>query len=131
MSLSEKDTHRLVGGLLLVASIPLLLWQASPANQLAISGPAFLAAHSMMETFAIVVAALIFFTGHGAQETVRSVRSVVLGYAFLMVALFDMLHFLSYVGMPDLISPNTPHKSILFWLWGGAWQPAPGCWPTC
>jgi diguanylate cyclase (GGDEF)-like protein len=89
-----------------------------PGNQLVVSGPAFLAAHSMMETFAIVVAALIFFTGHGAHETVRSLRSVVLGYAFLMVALFDMLHFLSYFGMPDLISPNTPHKAILFWLCG-------------
>ena len=104
--------------LLLTASIPLLVWQAAPVNQQAISGPAFLAAHSMMEVFAIVVAALIFFTGHGAQEAVRPVRSVVLGYAFLAVAVFDILHFLSYIGMPDLVSPNTPHKSILFWLCG-------------
>jgi diguanylate cyclase (GGDEF)-like protein len=118
MRLSGKDPHRLGGILLLAASIPLLLWQATPANQAAIATPTFLAAHSMMEVFAIVVAALIFFTGHGAQETLRSVRSVALGYAFLAVALFDILHFLSYMGMPDLVSPNSPHKSILFWLCG-------------
>ncbi len=112
------DAPRLVGILLLIASIPLLLWQTAPASQLPISLPAFLAAHSLMEVFTIVVAALIFFTGHGAQETVRSVRSAVLGYAFLAVALFDVLHFLSYVGMPDLVSPNTPHKSVLFWMGG-------------
>ena len=104
--------------LLLAVSLPLLLWQAVPSNQATISHPTFLAVHSIMEIFAIVVAALIFFTGHGTQETVRSVRSIALGYAFLAVALFDSLHFLSYLGMPDLVSPNSPHKSILFWLCG-------------
>ena len=104
--------------LLLAASIPLLVWQAVPANQLTISGPTFLAAHSMMEIFAIIVAALVFFTGHSVQETMRSTRSMALGCAFLAVALFDTLHFLSYLGMPDLLSPNSPHKSILFWLLG-------------
>jgi diguanylate cyclase (GGDEF)-like protein len=113
-----KDSHRLGGVLLLAASIPLLLWQATPANQLPISAPAFLAVHSMMEIFSIIVAALVFFTGQGAQETVRSMRSMVLGCAFLAVAMFDVLHFLSYLGMPDLLSPNSPHKSILFWLCG-------------
>ena len=118
MQLQGQNPHRLVGLLLLVASIPLLLWQAAPANQLTIPEPAFLAAHSMMEIFAIIVAALVFFTGHGTQETVRSIRSMALGCAFLAVALFDTLHFLSYVGMPDLVSPNSPHKMILFWLCG-------------
>ncbi|WP_461577899.1 putative bifunctional diguanylate cyclase/phosphodiesterase [Thiobacillus sp.] len=114
----EYKAHRRAGIFLLAASIPLLLWQAVTANQLAISAPTFLAAHSMMEIFAIIVAALIFFTGHGVQETVRSIRSMVLGSAFLAVALFDILHFLSYLGMPDLITPNSPHKSVLFWLCG-------------
>ncbi|MHB1074823.1 putative bifunctional diguanylate cyclase/phosphodiesterase [Thiobacillus sp.] len=116
--MSGQDTHRLAGILLLSASIPLLLWQSFPANQLTLSAPAFLAAHSMMEIFAVIVAALVFFTGHGVQETLRSIRSVALGCAFLAVALFDTLHFLSYIGMPDLVSPNSPHKSILFWLCG-------------
>jgi len=113
-----QDPYRLGGVLLLAMSLPLLLWQAIPTNQVAISSSSFLAAHSIMEIFSIVVAALIFFTGHGARETVRSIRSVALGYAFLAVALFDVLHFLSYIGMPDLVSPNTPHKAILFWLCG-------------
>jgi len=116
--MSGQDTHRLAGILLLSASIPLLLWQAFPANQLTLSAPAFLAVHSMMEIFAVIVAALVFFTGHGLHETLRSIRSVVLGCAFLAVALFDTLHFLSYIGMPDLVSPNSPHKAILFWLCG-------------
>lgn len=118
MSLPGQDAHRRVGILLLSISIPLLLWQVFPANQLTLSAPAFLAIHSMMEIFAVIVAALVFFTGLGAQESVRSIRSVALGCAFLAVAVFDILHFLSYTGMPDLVSPNSPHKSILFWLCG-------------
>jgi len=107
-----------IGLLFLVLSVPLLIWQATPGNQLPIAPAQFVALHSMMETFAIVVAALIFFTGFGAHETRRSLRSLVLGYAFLAVALFDMFHFLSYIGMPDLLSANSPHKAILFWLLG-------------
>ena len=116
MRLPAPTIHRLAGLLLLIASIPLLLWQSAPGNQWAISSPTFLAAHSLMEIFAIIVAALVFFTGYGAQEARRSVRSMALGCAFMAVALFDTLHFLSYLGMPDLISSNSPHKSILFWL---------------
>ena len=116
MRVRGQDGPRLFGIFLLLASIPLLVWQSEAGNQAVISSAEFLAAHSMMETFAIVVAALVFFTGYGAHETTRSVRSVVLGYAFLAVALLDALHFLSYAGMPDLISPNSPQKSILFWL---------------
>ncbi len=106
----------IVGLLSLVLSVPLLVWQATPENQIPIAPSQFLALHSIMEIFAIVVAALIFFTGFGAHETRRSLRSLVLGYAFLVVALFDMFHFLSYIGMPDLLSANSPHKAILFWL---------------
>lgn len=118
MQQSGHPPHRVAGMLLLAASVPLLVWQAVPANQLIILAPTFLAIHSMMEVFAIIVAALVFFTGHGAQEAMRSVRSMALGGAFLAVGLFDILHFLSYAGMPDLVSTNTPHKSIIFWLCG-------------
>lgn len=128
--MSGQDTHRLAGILLLSASIPLLLWQSFPANQLTLSAPAFLAVHSMMEIFAVIVAALVFFTGHGVQETLRSIRSVALGCAFLAVALFDTLHFLSYIGMPDLVSPNSPTKPSCSGC-AAVWRPGSGCWRMC
>ena len=118
INLSGLDRQKRVGALIVALGVPLLVWQAVPANQIDISLPAFLAAHSLMEVFAIIVAALVFFTGHGADEAIRSARTMALGCAFLAVALFDTLHFLSYLGMPDLVSPNSPHKSILFWLAG-------------
>jgi diguanylate cyclase (GGDEF)-like protein len=115
-----SSSYRVVGFVLLIASIPLLIWQATPLHQLAISQDNFLVAHSIMELFAIVVAVMIFFTAYGEYDFRRSLRSVLLSFAALAVGLFDMLHMLAYIGMPDLYNPNSAQKSILFWLLGRA-----------
>lgn len=108
-----------IGILLLIIGLPLLAWQAFPANQLLLlSESGFLVAHTLMETFAVIVAALIFFVAYGTRDTVRSRRVITLGCAFLAAALFDVFHFLSYSGMPDFVSANSPNKAILFWLGG-------------
>jgi len=70
----------------------------------------------MMETFSVVVSALIFFTIYGTRDTAHSLRIIVLGCAFFATAIFDTFHFLSYISMPDFITVNSPNKSILFWL---------------
>jgi len=67
-----------------------------------ISQNTFLVAHSVMEIFAIVVALMVFFITYGEHDVDRSPRSVILGYAALATGLFDMLHMLAYIGMPDL-----------------------------
>jgi diguanylate cyclase (GGDEF)-like protein len=105
-----------IGIFILLIGIPLLIWQAFPANQQGITETEFLAIHNLMETFSIIVSALIFFTVYGTRDTTRSLKVIVLGSAFLGAALFDTFHFLSYIGMPDFFSPNSPNKSILFWL---------------
>jgi diguanylate cyclase (GGDEF)-like protein len=110
--------YRISGIVLLAVSIPLLIWQATPLHQFNISPSSFLTAHSIMEMFAIVVAVMIFFTAYGEHDFSRSMRSVLLSYAALATGLFDMLHLLAYIGMPDLYDVNTPHKAIVFWLLG-------------
>ncbi|OJZ18719.1 MAG: GGDEF-domain containing protein [Thiobacillus sp. 65-29] len=116
MQTPHVNAHRIAGTLLLTLSVPLLLWQTTPDNQFTVTQAHFLVIHSLMEVFAVIVAALVFFTGHGAAQAERSIRAVTLGSAFLAVGVFDMLHFLSYIGMPDVVSQNSPHKSIVFWL---------------
>lgn len=114
---TDKNSYELMlGWLLLAASLPLLAWQAFPQNQITVPPSVFLVAHSIMEIFAVVVAALIFFVVYGTRDTIRSLRTVILGYAFLGVALFDTLHLLAYEGMPALLTANSANKSILFWL---------------
>lgn len=51
MRWTENDLYRFFG-LLLGASVPLLIWQVVPGNQQAIPHAAFLALHSLMEIFA-------------------------------------------------------------------------------
>lgn len=106
---------RLVGALLLLCLL-LLLWQGSSGNQVDIPLAIFLPLHSVLELFSIVVSALVFVIAFGTRDTQHAVRVALAGCLFLATALFDAIHLLSYAGMPDLISPNTPDKSIWFWL---------------
>ena len=101
----------------LLAAAPVLLWWLGQlrAPALGTSGQ-FAFVHSCLELFAVVVALLVFTAGYQARFSRRQGTAMLFGAAFLGVALLDMLHLFSYVGMPDALSANTPHKSMLFWL---------------
>jgi len=117
--MTQEHTHplqRLAGWTLLALSLPLLWWVSNPARQIVVDPTGFVFAHTAVEMFAIVVAMLVFVTGYRAIFSLRQGAVVLLGIAFLGVGLLDFLHTLSYVGMPDAVTPNTPHKSIFFWL---------------
>ena len=103
---------------LLLLCVPLLVWQALPGGQIAMSQAVFLSAHSLLEMASIVISGLVFFIAFGTREAERSRRVVVLGCFFLATALFDAVHTLSYPGMPDIVSPNSADKMIWFWLAG-------------
>ena len=102
-------------GLLLLA-IPLLWWVLSSAHLVQLNPHTFLFFYTAMEIFTVVMAILIFVTGYRAILSIQKSAVVLLGIMFLGVGLLDFLHLMSYTGMPDAISLNTPHKSIFFWL---------------
>lgn len=102
-------------GLLAIAG-PLLWWVSNPTRHVAVLPANFLFWHNAVEAFAVVVAMLVFVTGYHAVLSMRKGAVVMLGVAFLGVGLFDFLHMLSYEGMPDAITANSPQKSIFFWL---------------
>ena len=100
----------------LALALPLLWGVSFQQLQIKIAPGTFLFFHALMEVFAVVVAMLIFITGYRAILSVRKNAVVLLGILFLGVGLLDLLHLLSYAGMPDAITPNSAHKSIFFWL---------------
>ncbi len=104
------------GSALLLLALPLLLWQAVPANRHAIDPAFYHPFHTLVEVFAVVVAAMVFVTGWHVHDERRPAASVMLACGFLAVALMDFAHFMSYQGMPDFITTNSPHKAIVFWL---------------
>jgi diguanylate cyclase len=117
VSVQKLTTSRVMGVLLLTLALPLLVWQLGVGAQIALAPTVFMPMHSILEISAVVMAALVFFTGAGTAEIERSMRAMELGGAFLAVAIFDAFHFLSYPGMPDmLVGLNSEHKSFVFWL---------------
>ncbi|MHB8949115.1 MAG: putative bifunctional diguanylate cyclase/phosphodiesterase [Rhodoferax sp.] len=115
----EHHSHpyqKAIGLALLTLALPLLWWVSSPARQFVFAPAIFVFFHNVLELFAVVVAMLIFMTGYRAVLSAREGAVVLLGVVFLGVGLLDLLHALSYVGMPDAVSANSPHKSMFFWL---------------
>lgn len=115
----ERHSHpyqQAAGLVLLTLALPLLWWVSSPARQFVFAPVNFVFFHNLLELLAVVVAMLIFTTGYRAVLSAREGAVVLLGVVFLGVGLLDLLHALSYVGMPDVVSANSPHKSMFFWL---------------
>lgn len=117
--MTREHTHPFqayAGWSLLGLSLPLLWWVSHPAWQVVVDAAGFVFWHTAVEVFSIVVAMLVFVTGYRAIFSSRNGAVVLLGIAFLGVGLLDFLHTLSYAGMPDAVTANTPQKSIFFWL---------------
>jgi diguanylate cyclase (GGDEF)-like protein/PAS domain S-box-containing protein len=117
MSSSHRHPYQLaVGCTLLAVAAPLLWWVSQPSRLIAIASSQFVLFHTAVELFAVVVAMLVFTTGYSAMLSRRKGAIVWLGVAFFGVGLLDALHLMSYAGMPDAITVNSPQKSIFFWL---------------
>lgn len=76
----------------------------------------FLPLHTTLEVSAIVVAMLGFGIAWHAHAEDRPSNFVLLGAVLLGTGLIDFAHTLSYAGMPDVVTPSSPQKSIAFWV---------------
>jgi len=76
----------------------------------------YLSLHTILETFTVVVASLVFSIGWNAYSRGIPSNILLISCAFLGVGILDFSHMLSYTGMPDFITASGPNKSIIFWL---------------
>lgn len=72
--------------------------------------------HAALELLCVLIALLIFCALWNIRDPARPGVSRLLGAAFLGVGVLDFLHLMSFPGMPDFFTPNTPHKAIILWL---------------
>lgn len=72
--------------------------------------------HILTEIFSVLVSILVFSTGFHIPEEQRPLAPIFLAAAFLGVGMLDFLHLVSYPGLADFITPNTPQKATLFWM---------------
>ncbi len=114
VTLADDDRRPRVFAALAIAALPILVWLPLPAT-LDIS-QSFIGFHIAAELIAIITAVLIFNVGHYGMADRRPAANYLLACAFLAVALIDLLHVLSYPGMPTFITASSPQKTIVFWL---------------
>jgi len=99
-----------------LAALLMLVWLLSSLADLNGSPVWFpLPLHIAVETFSIVVAALVFAVAWHSQQPVHR-SNPLLACAFLAIALLDLAHMLSYRGMPVWVTPASAEKAIAFWL---------------
>jgi diguanylate cyclase (GGDEF)-like protein/PAS domain S-box-containing protein len=76
----------------------------------------YLPLHTTLESMAIVVSISVFAIGWNTRRYHQHNHLLWISILFLGVGVFDFSHTISFEGMPDFISTNTPNKTIHFWL---------------
>jgi PAS domain S-box-containing protein len=72
--------------------------------------------HNLAELFSITVSLSIFGAAWYTFDQSRDQHVLFLGAAFLVIALLDLMHTLSFAGMPAFATPNSPDKATEFWI---------------
>ncbi|MDD4910799.1 MAG: MASE3 domain-containing protein [Sideroxydans sp.] len=101
--------------LILLAAIQLLAWLVPSLPEFK-GIPNYLPLHTLLETVSIIVSMMVFAVGWNSHSQKLSGNIVLLASVFFSVAVLDFSHTVSYLGMPDFISPNDAQKQLNFWL---------------
>ena len=77
-----------------------------------------LATHLALDMFSAVVATLVVvISWHTFRQEDHALARLLI-FTFTVVAGMDLIHAISYAGMPDLITPSSTAKAIFFWFMG-------------
>lgn len=93
-----------------------LLQRPAAAGVVVIPASLFVSLHLLIEVVSVVMSLTVGLTAWHVLDGRDRRASRALAGGFLIVGAMDTLHLMSYAGMPDLLTPNDPHKAILFWL---------------
>jgi len=101
---------------LIILALGLLLAWLVHAPLVASGWADYLPLHISLEVFSLAIGSMIFAVAWSTQSYVSTVRLLILGVCALGVSVLDLLHMLSFKGMPDVVTPSDPEKAINFWL---------------
>ncbi|MBK8398283.1 MAG: histidine kinase [Leptospiraceae bacterium] len=76
----------------------------------------YLIVHNLIEFFSAIVSFSIFGIGWYSYDQSKNQHSLFLSVSFLTIGMIDLMHTLGYLGMPNLITPNSENKSSQFWI---------------
>jgi hypothetical protein len=72
--------------------------------------------HTLLEFLSISISATIFFYGLKSYGVTRSSRMLLLSLTFFLVGMLDLLHTISFKGMPYFITESSVAKATWFWI---------------
>ena len=83
-----------------------------------------LSVHLLLELFAIIIAMFVVTVSWHTFDARESRSAKVLICGFLIVACCDVMHALSYDGMPALLAQSSTPRAIFYWLMGRTFEVA-------
>jgi diguanylate cyclase (GGDEF)-like protein/PAS domain S-box-containing protein len=95
-----------------------------PFASLKYSHTSMLSVHLLLELFAIIIAMLVVTVSWHTFDARESRSAKVLICGFLIVACCDVMHALTYDGMPALLTESSTARAIFFWLMGRTFEVA-------
>ena len=118
-----EKSRRLALTVSVAALLALVAVLALPGFSLFAHGsPGMLVTHLLLEMFSVVVSVLVVVIAwHAFSREDRRIASTLI-YAFTVVAGVNIIHALSYEGMPALGSPSSTGKAIFFWFMGRGFE---------
>jgi len=81
-----------------------------------IPGSYFTPLHLALELSSIVVSLAVFAVGWYGYRQTGNARELVIAVTFGAAGLVDLIHSLTYQGMPDFLGANSPGKAAAYWL---------------
>lgn len=119
----KTDLKRKTLAAALFALVALAAGMALPPFEVFTHTPtSWLAIHLLMELFAVVIAALIVvFSWHNFDSGLTRYANLLI-CGFLIVAICDLVHALTFEGMPPLLGPASTPRAIFFWFMGRSFE---------
>ena len=108
-----------IGAILFAAA---LILRASDPGLSAVTD--FLSMHTVIEVFIVAVCFAIFGLRMSAHRFTKEFQSLYIGAAFFSVGFFQLMHFLTYQGMPDFSGQNSMNRASYYWVFARVTFPA-------
>ncbi len=83
---------------------------------LVVSGEVYPGIHLVMEFATVIVAISASLMSWYEYKYKYELRMLILSLTFCVVGLVEFAHSVSYAGMPDFITPNSPNKASTYWI---------------
>ncbi|TCV90315.1 bifunctional diguanylate cyclase/phosphodiesterase [Sulfurirhabdus autotrophica] len=93
-----------------------------PITKVAHGQTSMLAVHLLLELFAIIIAIHVVTISWHTFDTKYEHSANILICGFLIVASCDLVHALTYEGMPPFLTESSTPRAIFFWLMGRTFE---------